>query len=415
MTHYIALIDCNNFYVSCERVLDPSLNKRPVVVLSNNDGCIISRSNEAKAMGIKMGEPWFRYKTASSVPYALSSNYTLYADFSKRVMGLLAQLTDDLEVYSIDEAFIKFDTTHLDSVITKCHKLKKIVLQWTGIPVAIGLARTKTLAKLANKFAKKSQHKFFNLTQESLIDQTLQNVLSNDIWGISYKRQETLKKIGIRTGLDLKKACPVHIKAKLNVSVSRICLELNNYSCLDTNDVSHSKSIRRSRSFGKKINSLSLVKEALANYCADAGRKLRKESLCAKVLVVSLYPASTLERRLTAIETLLLPSDQTTVIIQQSLKLLDELYVSDRFYKKVSITLASLVPKKEIQVPLFEANCFLKQEKLSRLTDLINKKHGKNTIRLAAQGFDLSWQSKRWMQSPYNTTNWKKLPYAYCV
>jgi DNA polymerase V len=286
----LALVDCNNFYVSCERVFQPELRGRPVVVLSNNDGCVIARSNEAKALGTAMGAPWHlhRERFAAAGVIVRSSNYTLYGDMSSRVMNVLSRFTPDLEIYSIDEAFLGLSGfgPRLES---HARALRAAVLQWTGIPVSVGIAPTKTLAKLANHVAKKDQkHGGVALLQdEAAQDAALARIELTDLWDVAGRLAARLAAIGIATPLDLKRGDPWLIRERVGVVTMRLALELRAVPCLDLErDVPDRKSIMASRSFGRPVTTLTELREAVASYTARAAEKLRGQHLATSHLMV---------------------------------------------------------------------------------------------------------------------------------
>jgi DNA polymerase V len=290
MSGPIALVDCNNFYVSCERVFQPELRGRPVVVLSNNDGCVIARSNEAKALGIEMGAPWHlhRERFAASGVVVRSSNYTLYGDMSSRVMSVLSRFTDDLEIYSIDEAFLGMAGfgARLEA---EARALRAAVLQWTGIPVSIGIAPTKTLAKVANRFAKKDPERegVMLLLDEAAQDGALARMELADLWGIAGRLAARLAALGIATPLDLKNGDPRLIRERLGVVTMRLALELRGVACLDLErETPDRKSIMASRSFGRPVTALAELGEAVASYTARAAEKLRRQHLATASLMV---------------------------------------------------------------------------------------------------------------------------------
>jgi DNA polymerase V len=282
-----ALIDCNNFYVSCERVFDPTLEKRPVVVLSNNDGCIIARSNEAKALGIPMGAPLFQYRSLCQQHQVkiLSSNYALYADMSQRVMAILGQFCPDMEVYSIDEAFLKFNNFNYFNLKIYTQNIQEKIKQWTGVPVSIGLGPTKTLAKVANYQAKKSGT-MYDLCDLALIPLLLNRIPVNEIWGIDRRLTEQLNHRGIQTADQLRCANPKLIRKWFSVVVERIVMELNGVSCLDLESVQPKKQIMSSRSFGKPVTGLEELNAAISTYTARAAIKLREQHSKAQSIYV---------------------------------------------------------------------------------------------------------------------------------
>ena len=276
-TKKIALVDCNSFYVSCERLFNPKIRKKPVVVLSNNDGCIISRSNEAKALGIKMGEPYFKAKDiiVKNNVNVFSSNYSLYGDLSRRVMRTLKRFNEAIEVYSIDEAFIDL-SNFPDSEVEEIGKqIRETVLQWTGIPTSIGIANTKTLSKVANHIAKKKQSGVTSLIGIDNLDPILEKVEINDIWGVGRQLTKFYQKHGIYNAKQLKNKSNTWIKKSSNVLSSRTAMELRGIPCIDLETTTTKrKSCVVSRSFGKRIETFQELKEAVANYCLMHLKKL---------------------------------------------------------------------------------------------------------------------------------------------
>lgn len=293
MKPVFALIDCNNFYVSCERVFNPKLAGRPVIVLSNNDGCAVARSEEAKAVGITMGAPVFKISRLIHAHkiQVLSSNYALYADMSQRVMDSLGQFGSDMEIYSIDEAFLDLsDVKNIDFAQYGRH-IKNIVKKWTGIPVSVGIAKTKTLAKIANRIAKKSSKAdgVLDLSNSSYIDKALEMTCIEDVWGIGRKYSRYLRCYGINNALDFRNADTGFINSKMGINGTRLLQELKGISCYPL-EHGHSprKAIRASRTFKKEIESAALIKEAVAEYVSRAGEKLRKQNSVAGLIIVFL-------------------------------------------------------------------------------------------------------------------------------
>ncbi len=288
-TKKIALVDCNSFYVSCERLFNPKIRKKPVVVLSNNDGCIISRSNEAKALGIKMGEPYFKAKDIiiKNDVNVFSSNYSLYGDLSRRVMRTLKRFNSDIEVYSIDEAFLDLSNFSDDEVEKVGKEIRSTVLKWTGIPTSIGIAKTKTLSKVANHIAKKKQSGVASLIGIENIDPILEKVEINDIWGVGKQLTKFYQQNGIYNAKQLKNKSNTWIKKCSNVLSSRTAMELRGIPCINLETTSSKrKSCVVSRSFGKRVERFQELKEAVANYCLNASEKIRSESLVAKAITV---------------------------------------------------------------------------------------------------------------------------------
>ena len=286
-----ALVDCNNFYASCERVFNPKLEGKPIVVLSNNDGCIIARSNEAKALGIPMGAPFFKYKQLinRNKVHVFSSNYTFYGDMSARVMTSLRSLVDEIEIYSIDEAFLDISSFAYCDLEDTAKEIKTLIKQWTGIPVSIGIGSSKTLAKIANRQAKKdSLDNVFDIRNLDVKKSVLQELPVEEIWGISTRWGRRLRKIGIETAQDLVEANPRYVKKTISIVGERIHYELNGVSCIGIEEVKNKKNIISSKSFGKKVSQVQELEEAVSNYTARACEKLRLQNSRAQGLYVFL-------------------------------------------------------------------------------------------------------------------------------
>jgi len=429
------LVDCNNFYVSCERVFNPSLRGKPVVVLSNNDGCIIARSNEAKAIGIPMGAPLHLYKTLikQNKIFTYSSNYTLYGDMSSRVMSVLNYFIPNIEIYSIDEAFLNLKNFNIQSLQDEMFKVRERIYQWTGIPVSIGIGPTKTLAKLANKIAKKnSSNGVYILTVSTQLTHILSNMKLEDIWGVSKGWGNRLRSIGINNPRQLQQANPRQIRTLISVVGERIIYELRGQPCLALEEVNNKKSITVSRSFGNMINDKDSLKKALANYAARAAEKLRyQDSVCGGIYVfinTNRFRERDLQYSNSATINFDELTDSTTIIIEKSFKLLENLYRPKYNYKKIGVTLLGLKQKDDgssdnyiIQGSLFIHNAD-QQIHMSRscdrmkLIDNINTKMGKMTIFHGSQGVIKNsrniksepdkWRMRSCYKSPFYTTNW---------
>lgn len=412
----IALVDCNNFYVSCERVFNPRLCGKPVVILSNNDGCVIARSNEAKGLGIPMGAPAFQYRDLFQRHnvFVFSSNYALYGDMSHRVMQTLAQFTPDIEIYSIDEAFLKLGAEEPEAF---AQRIRQTVLQWTGIPVSIGISPTKTLAKVANRHAKKSQlgQGVFILTDPNLRKILLSELLVEDVWGIGRKISTTLKKYGIHTAWDLAQTEEAWIKKTFSIVTLRTALELRGISCLSMNEAPpDKKSITTSRSFSRPITEEQELTEALSTYVARAAEKLRDQGSLASFIEVFLETSRFKENGayFAAIPiTLPEPSNYTPLLIHHAKQGLHALFKKGLEYKKCGILLGGLVPSKAFQSDLFAKHkiSIEKQRKLMLLIDKTNARYGTDTLKWAAQGLAQSWKMRQEHTSPRFTTRWSDL------
>ncbi|MCH9634551.1 MAG: Protein UmuC [Chlamydiae bacterium] len=398
-----ALIDCNNFFVSCERVFKPHLNFLPVAVLSTNDGCIIARSQEVKDLGVPMGAPLFEYKNLLErhKAYLFSSNFNLYADFSDRVMQVISQFSSDLEIYSIDEAFVPIDCQTLEDF----RYLKERIFQWTGIPVSIGLGPTKTLAKVAAHKAKKMNDKLYSLMDPKTHDAILKTIPIRDIWGIGRAQNKKLHSHQIITAYDLKVASEGWIRRKLHLPGLRTVLELRGTPCYvpEVND-SKRKSLIYSKSFGSSITSYEHLSEAVAHYAAKAALKIRNKGYSAHLL--TLY----LKRRdgfATQTASLSFPSNSTSIYIETSLKLLKQLYIKG-VYLKAGIQLNQLASQKNIQLDLTHSEN-QSQKELMKTLDAVNQRYGENTLFYAAEGFSRSWSCKAKHKTPDYTTNWNDI------
>ena len=414
----IALIDVNNFYVSCERVFNPNLIDKPVVVLSNNDGCAVARSNEVKALGVGMGAPWFKFKDLSKQHgiIALSSNYALYADMSNRVMSILREFSPDQEVYSIDESFLDL------SQFTRCdlnaygQQMRNRILQWTGLPVCVGIGSTKTLAKLANHYAKK-QSQFngvCNLNQLSSKDlnQLLSKIAVGEVWGIGRKLAPKLNTMGINTVLDLKQADSERLRQQFSVVMQKTIQELNGTICIEMEDVAPAKKqIVSSRSFGVSVYDLASLSESISLYMTRAAEKLRKQNSYAGALYVFIRtsPFKSNEPFYSNGLTVALPSptNDTRTLVSLALWALNRLYRAGYNYQKAGVMLSDLVPAEGCQTDLFaNKSTTLKSNKLMTVMDGINHKMGKESIKLASEGFKRPWKMKQENKSPSYTTNW---------
>lgn len=417
-TPVFALTDCNNFYASCERVFNPKLLGKPVVVLSNNDGCAISRSNEAKAIGVPMGAPYFKFKHLCNIynVSVLSSNYRLYGDMSNRVMSLLKQYFPAVEVYSIDEAFLRLDKLPTQDIVRYTEEaISGRVSSYTGIPLSVGIGTTKTLAKIANYIAKKNHLKIFDLRDEGVRNKILLQTDIKDVWGIGRGIKERLNRIGINTAYDLKEADPKLVRKVLGVIGEKIVLELRGISCLKLQELSDpKKSITTSRSFGAPLTSLEELEEALAHYCATACAKLRaaqRRAGALSVFITTNYHSKEQEFYNNSQSLYFdLATDDTMQVITAAKDCLKQLYRPGLRYKKVGVTLLGLVDNHYQQTSLL--SCHVKAEKSSALMqtiDSINGRMGKGTISIAAEGIKRSWQMKSSWRSPNFTSSWDEL------
>ncbi|NJL99055.1 MAG: Y-family DNA polymerase [Synechococcaceae cyanobacterium SM2_3_2] len=411
----IALVDCNNFYVSCERVFQPHLQGIPVAVLSNNDGCIVARSPEVKALGIPMGSPLFEVKDLvwRHKIQTLSSNYALYGDMSGRVMETLRQFTPQLEVYSIDEAFLDLSHIPESELGFFAQKIKATVQLWTGIPISVEIGSTKTLAKIANKKAKGSATGILDLAHHPDLDRVLAGIEVGDIWGISRKWAKRLRQLGIFRALDLKQARPELIRQKLNVVGERIVLELRGIPCLPLEEKSPPKqSIMVSRSFGRPVESLEELREAVATYLCRAGEKLRREGQVAHALTVMLMRGryGDVDPTVSATMNLLEATDDTRELLHWGIQLVEGLFEEGIPYRKAGVMLSRFEQAQSVQGSLFEWQKAEESRQLMQLVDGINREWGSETLRFAVTGLERAWQMQAAMRSPRFTTQWQELP-----
>lgn len=415
------LIDCNNFYVSCERLFRPDLANRPVVVLSNNDGCIIARSNEAKTLGIGMGTPYFKQEAIirKHAVTVFSSNYPLYGDISQRVMDVLMRLEPEVEVYSIDEAFVRLPPGRRCDRENWARLLTAAVQRHTGIPVSVGLGPTKTLAKIANRFAKKdpSAAGIFVMPAQQSLDCLLATVTVDDIWGIGHRYAARLQKHSVHTALQLKNCADAWIRKQLTVTGLRTAMELRGIPCISLEKaVPARKSICTSRSFGQPVHSLGDLQEAVATYATQAACKLRRSGLRTTVVDVFIRtngfkkdePQYCNRRTFT----LPAPSCHTATLIKAALASLKAIYRTGYRYQKAGVLLYGLVPEDCEQLHLFHAPTPRDDTALMQAVDEINRRWGRDTIQSAAAGLAREWHSRQMKKSPAYTTRWSELPIA---
>ena len=419
----IALVDCNNFYVSCEKLFNPRLEGRAVVVLSNNDGCVVSRSNEAKLLGIRMAEPWFRLQGLARQHriVALSSNYTLYADISARVMHTLARLSSGQEIYSIDECFLDMRGLSVNQRASHARNLRETIARDIGIPVCIGMATSKTLAKLANHCAKKGL-----AGQNGICDL---NAMANherlalyaaypveDIWGVGRQLTGQLRALGIRSAEDLRQCHPDWIRQKFSLTLQRTVLELNDIACIDLAHVHTARQqIITSRSFGKPVESIADLREAILLYTTRAAEKLRADGSVAQAIGVHIrsnpFQPEDLQYERSQLVPLAHPTSDTLQLGRAALHGLEQIYRPGIRYKKAGVVLTGLQPMTHDQTDLFDQASPRTSQRM-QVVDEINRKMGRDTIMLAGSGISRQWNMQRGRVSPDYTTSWNDLPCA---
>ena len=404
-----ALVDCNNFYASCERVFNPKIENKPVIVLSNNDGCVIARSNESKALGIKMGEPAFKLKSLIE-KYNInvfSTNFALYGDLSKRVMNVMRSEVNQMEVYSIDEAFLDFtDYATKERGIA----LRKKVKQWTGIPVSVGIAPTKVLSKVASHIAKKHTNSgVFMFDDQDLIRRALNVFPVEDLWGVGRKNAKRLKEVGIHTALQFRECDSGWIRRNMLVNGVRLQKELFGEVCYPLElKKNRKKNICTSRSFGIEVNELSKLKEAISSYANTCAKKLRQEKSCCTSISVFIntnpfkpkakqyYPYKVIQ--------LDVPTNDSMEIVKAAIESLENIFKNDCVYKKAGVIVGKIVPEEQVQLSLFDKLDRDKRKSINKAVDKLNAVMGREKVKLAVQGSGRKWKLNQEKLSPCYTT-----------
>jgi DNA polymerase V len=420
-----ALVDCNNFYASCEKLFDPQLKDKPVVVLSNNDGCVVARSAEAKALQVPMGVPWFQIQAMAKRfgIIARSSNYALYADMSNRVVEILSSFSPNYEVYSIDESFLNLDGMHTqaESLAAYGQRIRQRIAQWLGLAVCVGIAPTKTLAKLANHCAKKSLAGHdgvcdFTTMSEDALHKLFATIEVGEVWGVGRRLSEQLEQIGIRTVEQLRNATPNLIRSRFSVVLERTVRELRGISCLSLEEMTPNKQqIMSSRSFGTLIYELPELEEAVASYVARAAEKLRaQDSLAGAVQVyirTNIFKPEVPQYQRNV--TLQMPeaSSDTRALTRLALYILRKIYRQGYAYHKAGIALCELTPRQSQQFSLLDvaSGADPRSQVLMQTLDAINLRYGRGALRVAAEGLEKAWRMKREKLSPCYTTDWEGL------
>ena len=411
----IALIDCNSFYVSCERLFNPKIINKPVVVLSNNDGCVISRSEEAKKIGIKMGEPYFKVKdlVKKNSVHIFSSNYALYGDISRRVMRILKEFSDKIEIYSIDEAFINLSFVENERLEEYGKEIRARILKWTGIPTSVGIANTKTLSKVANHIAKKNKTGVIVLDKN--IDDELKKFPISDIWGVGKQISKLYIKNGIDTAYKLKNISNTWVKKNTNVLGAKTVMELRGIPCvaLVTQEPKR-KSCCVSRSFGKKVENIENLKESVTTHCLSAAEKIRSENQLTKSVTVFIRtsPFDRHRKYYSNSITVDLPiaTNNSIELIKASIEGLEAIYKYGYFYQKTGITLSKLSDSAKEEFNLLTPLLETKSKSLMKAIDCTNTKYGRNSISIAQAGVNNSWKMRREHFSHIDTASFDDLP-----
>ena len=411
----VALIDCNSFYVSCERLFNPKIQNVPVVVLSNNDGCVISRSTEAKKLGIRMGEPYFKVKdlVKKNKVQIFSSNYALYGDLSRRVMKVLKGFTDKIEIYSIDEAFLDLSHIKDEQVEEYGKQIRERVLKWTGIPTSVGISNTKTLSKVANHIAKKNKAGVIFLKEN--IDNILKDFDIADVWGVGRQLSKLYIKNGIDNAYKLKNISNTWVKKSTNVLGAKTVMELRGISCIDLEtEETRRKSCCVSRSFGKKVESLDKLKESVTTHCLNAAEKIRtdKQTTRAVTIFIRTSPFDKNRKYYSNSITIELPvaTNNSIELVKTAISGLGKIYKYGYFYQKAGVILSKLRDASEKELNLLAPILENKSQPLMRAIDFTNAKYGRNAISIAQAGISNDWKMRREHSSRIDTASFDFLP-----
>lgn len=419
-----ALVDCNNFYVSCERVFQPQFQNKPVVILSNNDGCVISRSEEAKALGIPMGAPEFQYKDLIKQHniQVFSSNYALYGDLSNRVMKTLKDFTPDIENYSIDEAFLNFNKVKIEDYNDYGIQIKKRIQKWVGIPVCVGFGETKALSKIANRIAKKFKVRtagVYVIDTEEKRNKALKWTKIEDVWGIGFRLSKKMKAKNIATAYDFVQPYNTpFIKECMGVLGLRLQMELQGNSVLQLEDQPEAKkSIAVTRTFEKSVSTFEEMKERVSTFATVASEKLRKQNSCCYGIILYIrkdkYKIGNERYNFTSYVHLPFATQSALTISQAAIKMLKNTFENGEIYNKAGIILTEIIPQEQKQFNLFQEEN-PKHEKLMKVMDDIRKKTGERKIRLGNQDLNRTWKMKQNHLSKRYTTNSKELLEIKC-
>jgi len=408
----IALADCNNFYASCERVFRPKLNGKPVIVLSNNDGCVIARSNEAKALGIKMGEPAFKNRDILNRNdiHVFSTNFSLYGDFSNRVMSILSDNVPSIEIYSIDEAFINF--RGIPNKKKFALELRAKILQWTGIPISIGIAPTKTLSKVANTIAKKQRKDgVFTLTDKYKTLEYLKSFPVSNLWGVGKQFSQMLENNHVHNAYQLIHKSDRWLQKKMSIVGLKMVKELRGESCFHmVNGWSRKKSIMTSRTFGLEIDNFKELAQALSTYASMCAAKLRKEKSCAKSIHIMIFTNPFKQNygmNYKGSKTIILdtPTNDALEIVSRCIEALRSIYRPNCIYKRAGVIVSDIIPQSQLQLTFFNKIVDMeKRQNLMTAVDKLNDSLGQMKVRFAINGFEKKWHLKQEKLSPLYTT-----------
>lgn len=408
-----ALVDCNNFYASCERVFRPELNGKPIVVLSNNDGCVIARSNEAKEFGIPMAAPAFKYKEiiAKNNIYVFSSNYALYGDLSKRVMNTLMKFSPEIEIYSIDEAFLKFDGFQLFDLQKYGEEIRKTVLKNTGIPISVGFAKTKALSKVANKIAKKFPERtnsVYIIDNEEKRIKALKWLKVEDVWGIGRQYSKKLQKLGINTAFDFVNQSDTWIKKNMSVVGQRLKNDLEGSESIFLEEPKKKQSIATTRSFETMYTKYEELRERVSTFAVTCSEKLRKQKSCCNVIMVFVltnpFREDLEQYSRNAVINLPYSTNSAIDIVKYANIALKSIFKEGYYYKKAGVIVMDIIPENPKQLSIFTSDN-PKHKKLFEAVDFINDSLGQKKIKIASQDLKKTWKMNQEKLSPRYTTN----------
>ena len=406
-----ALVDCNNFYASCERVFNPNLQDKPVAILSNNDGCVISRSDEAKAIGLPMGAPIFKWEGFCKLHNikVLSSNYPLYGDLSSRVMSILEQFTPNVEVYSIDEAFIEFNNLEEDTDFGL--QIRQRILQWVGIPTSVGIAPTKALSKVANKIARKFPKEtkgVYVIDSEEKRIKALKWTKLKDVWGIGHALQKRLKAKGCKTAYDFVELPGEWVRSTFSVVEWRLKKELEGISKLSLDNFETKRAIATTRSFEYTYSDIENIKERISTFASSCAEKLRAQGSSCYAIYVMLrsdrHKKNTEQHRVSAVVQLPYPTNSSLIISGEAVKAVKSIFKAGIKYKRAGVIVTGLVPTDNFQMDLFEAEN-PKHQPLMNTVDILNAKYGDYKIKLGNQDLERTWKMRQERLSPKYTTD----------
>lgn len=412
-----ALIDCNNFYASCQRVFRPDLNGKPIVVLSNNDGCVIARSNEAKAVGIPMGAVAHLYEKLfiDNKVTVFSANFALYGDMSQRVMNILSEYSPDMEIYSIDEAFLKFDGFDLFSLQALGEKMQKQVTKGTGIPISVGIAPTKALAKVANRVAKKYPEKtnsVYCIDNDEKRIKALKWLKVADIWGIGRQHSKRLEALGVKTALDFTNLSDAYVRKNLSVVGLRLKHDLQGIATLDLEEVQPKKNIATTRSFETNYTELKQLEERIATFAILCAEKLRKQNSCCSSLMVFIrtnrHQTHLPQYNRNIVVQLPSPTNSSIELSKFALQALQKIFKSGYAYKKAGVIIQDFTNQNAVQINLFE-NSDYRHLKIMTAIDQLNASYGMQKVKLASQSLGRVWKMKQEKLSPCYTTKLKDI------